>query len=65
MSTEDQKLSAALHGEALLTAQRPELQPLIDHLREVAQGRGDIRTEGAGVMQEANGGDLMRVTGSP
>jgi hypothetical protein len=50
MSTEDQVLSAALHGEALLTAQRPELQPLIDHLREVAQGRDDIRTECAGVI---------------
>ena len=50
MSTEDQILSAALHGEALLTAQRPELQPLIDHLREVAQGRDDIRTECAGVI---------------
>jgi hypothetical protein len=42
------KLSSALHGEALLTAQRPELHPLIDHLREVAQGRDDIRTECAG-----------------
>jgi hypothetical protein len=50
MSTEDQTLSAALHGEALLTARRPELQPLIDHLREVAQGRDDIRTECAGVI---------------
>ena len=48
MSTEDQTLSAALHGEALLTAKRPELQPLIDHLREVAQGRDDIRVECAG-----------------
>ena len=50
MSTKDQTLSAALHGEALLTAKRPELQPLIDHLREVAQGRDDIRTECAGVI---------------
>ena len=50
MSTEDQVLSAALHGEALLTAQRPELQPLIGHLREVAQGRDDIRIECAGVI---------------
>jgi hypothetical protein len=50
MSTADQTLSAALHGEALLTAKRPELQPLIDHLREVAQGRDDIRTECAGVI---------------
>jgi hypothetical protein len=33
--------------------QTPELQPLIDHLREVAQGRGDIRTECAGVIAGA------------
>src|SRR5215208_5646048 len=45
VSTKDQTLSAELHGEALLTARRPELQPLIDHLRDVAQGRDDIRTE--------------------
>jgi hypothetical protein len=50
MSTEDQILSSKLHGEALLTARRPELQPLIDHLREVAQGRHDIRTECAGIL---------------
>ena len=50
MSTKDETLSAELHGEALLTAQRPELQPLIDHLREVAQGRDDIRTECAGTI---------------
>jgi hypothetical protein len=42
MSTADQILSAELHGEALLTARQSELQPLIDHLREVAQGRDDI-----------------------
>jgi hypothetical protein len=53
MSTKDQILSAALHGEALLTAKRPELQPLIDHLREVAQGRDDIRTECAGTIAGA------------
>jgi hypothetical protein len=29
-------------GEALLMARGPELQPLIDHLREQAQGRDDI-----------------------
>ena len=40
MSTEDQTLSAELYGEALLTARRAELRPLIDHLREVAQGPG-------------------------
>jgi len=50
MSTKDQVLSSELHGEALLTAKRPELQPLIDHLREVARGRDDIRTECAGVI---------------
>jgi hypothetical protein len=50
MSTEDQTLSAELHGEALLTAKRPELQPLIDHLREVAQGRDDIRVECDGTI---------------
>jgi hypothetical protein len=50
MSTEDQILSSELHGEALLTARRPELQPLINYLREVAQGRDDIRTECAGTI---------------
>ena len=50
VSTKDQALAAALHGEALLAARRPELQPLIDHLRETAQGRDDIRTEVAGVI---------------
>src|SRR5688572_4819558 len=53
MSTKDQALSAALHGEALLTARRPELQPLIDHLRDTAQGRDDIRTECAGILAGA------------
>ena len=43
-------LGSQLHGEALLTARRAELQPLIDHLREAAQGRDDIRTEVAGVI---------------
>jgi hypothetical protein len=50
VSTKDQVLSSELHGEALLTARRPELQPLIDHLREVAQGRDDIRVECAGTI---------------
>ena len=53
MSTKDQTRSAALHGEALLTARRPELQPLIDHLRDVAQDRDDIRTECAGIIAGA------------
>jgi hypothetical protein len=50
MSAQDRTLSAELHGEALLAAKRPELQPLIDHLREVAQERDDIRTECAGTI---------------
>jgi hypothetical protein len=50
MSTKDQILSAELHGEALLTTRRPELQPLSDHLREISQGRDDIRTECAGII---------------
>jgi hypothetical protein len=50
MSTKDQILSSELHGEAPLTAKRPELQPLIDHLREAAQGRDDIRVECAGIL---------------
>jgi hypothetical protein len=45
MSPKDQILSSELHGEALLIAKRPELQLLIDHLRKVAQGRDDLRTE--------------------
>jgi hypothetical protein len=44
MSTKDQILSSP-YGEAVLTAKRPELQPLIDHVREVAQGRDDIRVD--------------------
>jgi hypothetical protein len=48
MSAND--LSAQLHGEALLAAKRPELQPLIDDLREVAQGRDDLRAECAGTI---------------
>jgi hypothetical protein len=47
-STKDQILSSELHGQALLAAKRPELQPLIDHVCEVAHGRDDIRTECAG-----------------
>jgi hypothetical protein len=43
-------LSSALHGEALHMATRPELRPLIDHLREQAQGRDDIRAECAGII---------------
>jgi hypothetical protein len=50
MSTKDQLLSSALHGQALLLAQRPELKPLIAELREAAQGRDDIRVECAGTI---------------
>jgi hypothetical protein len=62
MSTKDQILSSALHGEALLTAKRPELQSLIDHLRDVAQGQDDIRSEGiGGPLIETQGHDAINV----
>jgi hypothetical protein len=50
MATKDEMLSAKLHGEALLRAQRPELEPLMADLREIAAGRDDIRTECAGTI---------------
>ena len=50
MSTKDQSFSAMLHGEALLRAQRPELDPLLTELRELAAGRDDIRVECAGTI---------------
>jgi hypothetical protein len=50
MSTTDQVLSSALHGEALLRAKRSELQPLINELRELTDGRDDIRVECAGTI---------------
>jgi hypothetical protein len=50
MSTNHQVLSSALHGEALLRARRAELQPLIDELRELTDGRDDIRVECAGTI---------------
>jgi hypothetical protein len=53
MSTKDQTFSAALHGEALLRAKRPELDPLIAELRELSQGRHDMRTECAGTIAGA------------
>jgi hypothetical protein len=50
-SAKDQILSAKFHGEALLAGKRPELlQPLIDHLREVAQERDDLSVECAGTI---------------
>ena len=48
--TKDQALSARLHGEALLRAQRPELKPLMADLREIAAGCDDIRVECAGTI---------------
>ena len=60
MSTKDQALSAKLHGEALLTARRPELQPLIDHLREVAQGGpGSLAACGEVLRGEPLGGGYL------
>jgi hypothetical protein len=53
MSTKDQVLSSMLHGEALLRARRPELEPLINELRELADGRDDIRAECAGTIAGA------------
>ena len=44
------KFSPPIHGEALLAAKWPELPPLIDHLRTVAQGCEDICTQCAGVF---------------
>jgi hypothetical protein len=50
MGSPDQILSARIHGEALLRAQRPELEPLMADLREIAAGRDDIRVECAGTI---------------
>ena len=50
MSTDDQKLAAELHGAALLLAQDPALQPLLDRLAELAAGRDDVRTQTAGEL---------------
>jgi hypothetical protein len=43
LSTTDQILSSAMHGEALLRARRSELEPFIDELKALARGRDDIR----------------------
>ena len=48
MSTREQILSSALHGEAL--RHRPEIRALIAELAELAQGRDDVRTECAGTL---------------
>jgi hypothetical protein len=50
MSYEHSRPDPQLNREALLTAKRPDLQPLIDHLPEVARGRDDIRTDCARVV---------------
>jgi len=50
MSTANQALASELHGTALLLAQDPALQPLLNRLAEIAGGRDDVRTETAGVL---------------
>ena len=50
MSTDDQTHSARLHGEALLAAQEPIFQGVIDRLAAEAAGRDDLRLECAGLM---------------
>jgi hypothetical protein len=53
MSTKDQTFSSMLHGEALLRAKRTELDPLIAELRELTDGRDDIRVACAGTIAGA------------
>jgi hypothetical protein len=53
MSTPEQILSSALHGEALRRVDRPEIRALIAELAELAQGRDDVRTEAAGTLAGA------------
>ena len=50
MSTADETHAARLHGEALLTALRIELQPLVDQLAEQSGGRDDLRAQCAGLI---------------
>jgi hypothetical protein len=50
MSTADQTHSARLHGEALLAAQEPLFQSVIDRLAGAAEGRDDLRLECAGLL---------------
>src|SRR5215207_930794 len=50
MGTKDQALSARLHGDALILAKNPELEPLMAELPEIAAGRDDIRMECAGTI---------------
>jgi hypothetical protein len=53
MSTSDQTHAAALYVEALLQAQRPELNALIAHVKALANGHDDTRVEAAGTMAGA------------
>jgi hypothetical protein len=50
MPTDDQTRSARLHGEALLAAQEPMFQSVIERLRSEAEGRDDLRIETAGLI---------------
>ena len=50
MSTPDRTHASRLHGEALLAAQRGDLQHLVGHLAEQAAGRDDVRMECAGLI---------------
>ena len=53
MSTADQTHAAALHGEALLQAQRRELDALRAHLEALANGHDETRVKVAGTMAGA------------
>ncbi len=50
MSTDDQRLSSALTGEALLAAQDESFQPLLDRLAAAAEGQDGLRAEVAGEL---------------
>jgi hypothetical protein len=50
MSTADEMRASELHGTALLLAQDPALQPLLDRLADLAGDRDDLRVQEAGVM---------------
>ena len=60
MSTADQSHAAALHGEALLQAQRSELHALIADLEALANRHDDTRVEVAGTIARAwSSGDVL------
>lgn len=50
MSTADQARASELHGTALLLAQDPALQPLLNQLADLTGGRDDLRTQEAGIL---------------